>query len=113
MRWPYFPVLPRRRQAGNEVRDGWCARHHLLTHAVGRQVAQRLLSKPNLLQQPHGVEAHELSPQPLSDRRPHAVVGQQPITRRRRREVDLVHARAVARLGLQLERGLEEVDIQA
>ena len=42
-----------------------------------------------------------------------AAVGQEPITWRRRREVNLVHALAVARLGLQLERGLEEVDVQA
>ena len=76
---------------------------------MGRQVAQRLLSQPDLLQQPHGVQAHELSRQLLLDRRPHAAVGQEPITRRGRREVNLLHARAVARLELQLESGRKKL----
>ena len=41
-----------------------------------------------------------------------AALSQEPITRCCRRVIDLVHPRTVARLGLQLERGVEEVDVQ-
>jgi hypothetical protein len=65
------------------------------------------------LQQPHGVEAFELCGQLLLERRIDAAVRQKPIARRRWSEVDLVNAGAVARLGLQLERRLEEVDVES
>src|ERR1019366_6710681 len=74
--------------------------------------AQHLLSEPDLLKQPHRIEPLELDLQLVFDSRLDAAVRQKPIARGLRRVVDLVHARAVARLRLQLERGLEEVDVQ-
>ncbi|MFC0691340.1 hypothetical protein, partial [Paraburkholderia humisilvae] len=54
------------------------------THAVGRELAQCLLSHSHLLEQPHRVEAFELYLQFLFDSRFDAVVCQKPIARRRR-----------------------------
>jgi len=78
---------------------------------VGSEVAQYLLSRSHLLQKAHRIEFFELHLQSLFDSGFDAVVRQKPIARRRRREVDLVHACAIARLGLQLEGGLEEVNV--
>ena len=78
---------------------------------MGRELAQCLLSRSHLLQQAHRIEAVELRLQLFLDGWFDAVVRQKPIARRRGLKVDLVHARAVARLGLQLERRLEEVNV--
>lgn len=51
-------------------------------------------------------QALELCPL-LFDRPLDAAVGQNPIARCRQRKVDLVHTRTLARLGLELERGLK------
>ena len=114
MRRPRFAVLLRRSQAGEEPGNVRCfLRRRLGAYAVGCKIAQRLLSQSDLLQRPHRVQAFELRLQFFFDSRLDAAVFQKPIAWRRRREVDLVNARTIARLRLQLERGLEEVDVQA
>ena len=105
--------LPRRSQAGEEHGNVRCSlRCRFGAHAVGCKIAQRLLSQSDLLQQPHRVQAFERRLPFFLDSRLDAAVCQKPIAWRRRREVDLVNARTIARLRLQLERGLEEVDVQ-
>ena len=113
MRWTRFSVLPRRGQAREEHPDVRCpGGRHRCAHAVRCDVAQHLLSEPDLLEQPHRIEPFELDLQLVFDSRLDAAVRQKPIARGLRRVIDLAHARAVARLRLQLERGLEEVDVQ-
>ena len=61
MRWTRLSILPRRRQALEEDIDARrFRRRRFCSNAMGRQIAQRLLSKPDLLQQSHRVEAFEL-----------------------------------------------------
>ena len=64
------------------------------------------------MQQSHWIEALELCLQSLLGLSVDAVVREKPIAWCGRRVVQLLHARAVARLGLEFERRLEEVDVQ-
>jgi len=112
MSGPCFAVLPCHRQVCEEDCNVRCVRRHRFgTHSVGSEIAQYLLSRSHLLKKAHRIEFFELRLQFLLDSGFDAVVRQKPIARRRWREVDLVHACAIARLGLQLERGLEEVNV--
>jgi hypothetical protein len=69
-----------------------CVRYRFSTHTVGSEIAQYLLSRSHFLRKVHRIEFFILPFRMLFDSGVDAVVRQKPIARRRRREVDLVHA---------------------
>ena len=108
-----FSIPPSRRETLDKPAKFLTSFAQSFGNGPNLRLSQMLLGRPNFTQQTHWVEAREVLPQFVFAFVRHAAVGEQSFIRRGRRIILLGYLRTLANFRLQLERGLEEVHVQA